>query len=186
MTPRNICALLKPLSQIVGSTQLKIGVDEASTLRIRGMEVQVVSRILEELSSCDKTVDYEENPAKKFKEMIRYEAPSFTIEIPADTSNISEDVSSSNASNSVPLIQTESDDELISYDDKPEEKFDFEQPQTNEETKVFIVCYAKSSSKLHKVYDRDGTLEVCDKKAVLKDSNQKVRLFAEELFSTVH
>lgn len=45
---------------------------------------------------------------------------------------------------------------------------------SSEKVMKFSVVYGKVSTKKHKTYSDDGTLEIEGKKAVLKDANRKV------------
>lgn len=51
----------------------------------------------------------------------------------------------------------------------------FEDSRKENKIKTFAVVYAKASSKKHKVYTSDGTLEVRGRNALLKDVKGKVK-----------
>lgn len=62
----------------------------------------------------------------------------------------------------------------------------FDNMNVGEKVRRFNVVYGKASSRKHTAYTDEGTLEICGKKAVLKDEYGKVRIFNGKIWESFY
>lgn len=170
---------LLAITQILGTSLLKMEIVEGTKLQIRGKEIQVIANIAgsskpsseaqSSVKSTMKTTD-DEPPSKKFKPMLTADETNSEINNP----ELSEAESSKESLGA--LSGEESPDSFGSPKGTPEDN----QKSVSEEESVesvtkFSVVYGDISTRKHKVYDFDGVLEISGKKVVLTNTDGKVK-----------